>query len=1103
MKIKDIFFNITEKFNIPTKIENKKSNNIVNSPNSKMQGNNYGVEYIGGDKITQFNNVTLIVSKENESKNIKIIDLENDINRIKKIKDYSYSLIAIEEYKKLLLINYPNRISDEDYIKILLNICYIHINRNELNEVNEFIEKLEEISVEGNKDIIKIKGLIAFNTQNYKLALDIMNKVKWDIDEQFEWVLYQSLRCINKLNTYKEFLEKINLENGINLDYAQSIYHIIAITAKNENEYEDMILYSHKAFDNIDDIHSKLKLAYSLYDYAIKDSIVEDIVIQDRINYQYLIESKLACEKSLSLAKKFKNIKLYEETLLLYINILALLGKGKEALENLENIKFMGNNEEFIKFEDRLKFLYSKQENNIATLNEEEIYLKTIFDLLDCNKYSEVISKIESDCLNKYKNSIRIHCILLECYIETKEYKKFIRHIRNFDIDAQDSNLLIKIKARYHMQQEEYEEAEKYLNNSIDKYRDPDSYCLLLQLYDKQNEKEKFEYLAQRILKEDKFVLEVEYIRFYKYYFNFLFKYNFYDKALSILKNCCDKDKFGEINYMNININILSNLGRHFDSAQELEKLFKTNNDYKIIFNAANEYFRCNELERSMEILNNLEDKNVSFLEKIYVMKSNIYILKNDLEKSYEYAEKAKEMVKDFPKSEIHNFFVSRSLRCNKIDSGVIHINEFLESYPKVDDWVKSIKSIDVDSDGNEILSPEITEFLEIQSNEFNNLLNIIRQGQIGISLICKQKNYGINDLIKWKDIYNIKININAGYNEKMNTEIKNISDIIIIDAFILYILADIDELELLKNFKKVNICNSTIEYLNYLLLKKEDENIRKILLYIECEINIQIIYINNHIKNNFETIFRDSCDDFILDSILYAKESGYSYCYGEVYIKQICDTIGGKSFSLVSLISYLNKEDSFKVINKLMNKNYTFINFTYKDMYYIAKDSNFSNENRDIDKFFEIRKNCDIVSFINQYIIFIYSIYYLHRDSIGTYLEMYLKSMNSLYKKSHYYIFMNMESANRLYANRSLLDKFSYLSNNREYIRGITMQIGAIFGVKALYNLFENEKEVKYYLNLVNKILDTNLINYIFKKEYFEDKNNYHNDIKQMIMRL
>ena len=38
----------------------------------------------------------------------------------------------------------------------------------------------------------------------------------------------------------------------------------------------------------------------------------------------------------------------------------------------------------------------------------------------------------------------------------------------------------------------------------------------------------------------------------------FLFKYNFYDKALSILKNCCDKDKFGEINYMNININILS-----------------------------------------------------------------------------------------------------------------------------------------------------------------------------------------------------------------------------------------------------------------------------------------------------------------------------------------------------------------------------------------------------------------------------------------------------------------------------------------------------------------------------------------------------------------
>lgn len=1105
MGIKEFFANMTGRLNTSAQVKNEESNNVINSPNSNVQGNNFGIENNYGDKITQFNNITLVLNNENMPQDIKTVDLKDDINRIKKIPNYSYSLNAIEEYNKLIFVHYPKHISDEDYIKILLNICYIYINRNELDKVKEFIYKLDEICTDTNKDVIKVKGLIEFNSQEYKFSLDIMNKVKWSTDDKFEYVLYQSLRCINKLSTYQEFrnlvLAQEELIEELRGDNNQSTYHLISITARSVSEYEDMLLYSYKAFQNTDDMYSKLQLAHSLYDYSIKDSVNGDRVMHDKINYQYLIESKLLCEEVLKLAETAKDIKLYKDCLILYVNILSLLGQINEAIDSLKSIRFIENNEELINFEDRLKFLYGKDDKQTNELSEGDLYLKEIFELLNSKKQSDVISKIESNCWDKYKEDIKIHCILLECYIEKQEYSKFIKHIRKLESNAIESNLLIKVKARYHIEKEEYEKAESYLKESITKYRDPDTFCWLLNLYDKLGEIDKFEGVIQKILNEDKFVLEVEYVRVYTSYFKFLFKNNFYDKALEVLNNYCDKKRFGEQNYINASINIFSHLGRYFDSAQELENLYKINNDYETVFNAANEYFRCNELDKSLDILKYLEQNGVGFLEKVLAMISNIYVLKNELDIAYIYAEKAKDLVVDIPKSEIHNFFVGRSLRCNKVDNGVIHINEFRESYPKVDDWVKCFKSIEVDDEGHEELSAEIKEFLKVQSEEFYNLLELLRNGQVGISIVCKCRHYTINELISWKDIYGIKININSGNNDELSTEISNLSETIVIDAFILYILADINQLDLLKNYKEIRVCNSTIEYLNYLLLKAEDSNVRKILLYLENEINIQIAYTNHYSRNDVEPELRNVFDDFILDSVLYAKENGYSYCYGEIFIKQLCNAIGTNGVSLISLIRSLNQDKSYKIINKLMNENYTFINFTYRDMYYVSKDSNFSNT-ADLDNFFKISRDGDTTTFLIQYIIFISAIYYKNREKFDIYFKVYLKSMNSLYKKSYYYIFISNTIANDLYGNWKSAHKDLYLISKPEYMKAITMRLGAMYGIKAVFSLFESKEELDYYVDLSSDIVDEKIFKDTFTSKDITDIN-YKEAIKEMISEL
>lgn len=1102
MGIKEFFANLTGRLNTSTQVKNKESNNVINSPNTNIQGNNYGSETVYGDKTTQFKNYfTVVVNNDNGDQDLNIVDLKDDINMIKKAPNYSYSLKAIEEYNKLLLVHYPKHISNEDYIKILLNICYIYINRNELDKVKEYICKLDEMGADINKDIIKVKGLIEFNSQEYKLALDIMSKVGWRIEDKFEYVLYQSLTCLNNLSTYQEFKDKVLTKEELMGDNTESMYHLIAITARSVNEYEDMRLYSSKAFGNTEDMHSKLQYAHSLYDYAIKDSVDGDRVMHDKINYQYLIESKLLCEEVLKLAETAKDTKLYKDSLILYVNILSLLGQINEAIDSLKNVKLIENNEELINFEDRLKFLYGKDDKQTSELSEGDLYLKEIFELLNTKKYSEVISKIKSNCWDKYKEDIKVHCILLECYIEKQEYSKFINHIRKLESNTIESNLLIKVKARYHIEKEEYEKAESYLKESITKYRDPDTFCWLLNLYHKLGEIDKFEGLVQKILNEDKFVLEVEYVRVYTSYFKFLFKNNSYYKALEILNKYCDKKKFGEQNYINASINIFSHLGRYYDSAQEFERLYKINSDYETLFNASNEYFRCNELDKSLDILKSLEQKRVNFLDKVYVMISNIYVLKNELDVAYEYAEKAKELVVDIPKSEVHNFFVGRSLRCNKVDNGVIHINEFRESYPKVDDWVKCFKAIEIDDEGNEELSAEIKEFLKVQSEGFYNLLELLRNGQVGISIVCKYRHYTINELIRWKDIYGIKININGGNNDEMSAEISNLSETIVIDAFGLYILADIDQLEFLRSFKEIRICNSTIEYLNYLLLKEEDNNVRKIVLYLENEINIQIVYTNHYSRNDFEPEFRNVFDDFILDSVLYAKENGYSYCYGEIFIKQLCNAIGTNGVSLISLIRSLNQDKAYKIINKLMNQNYTFINFTYRDMYYIAKNSNFSNTN-DLDKFFKISRDGDTSTFLIQYIIFICAIYYTNRETFDIYFKVYLKSMNSLYKKSYYYIFINNTLANDLYGNWKSVYKELYLIGKPEYMKGITMRLEAMYGIKAVFSLFESKEELEYYADLSIHIVDKKILNDTFTSKDITDIN-YKERIKEMIREL
>lgn len=1091
MAIKDMIADLAKIFNKSGKVNNKNSHNITNSSDVVIQGNNYGDEYIGGDKVIQNNNcctVNNIYMSNKTDEDITKVSLKKELERIKKLPNNSHSLLALEEYKRLILLNPRGSISDDEYYKVLLNILYIHLNRSETEEVKLYLEQIEALGYKDKKELIIAKSIMNFNESNFTLAYKLMKEVVVGKDEPLEYMLKKSLECINNIISYDEYKKYVlNEEDDLIIlneecDSA-NLYIMIAYTAKAIKEYDDLIYFSNKAYQVSDEADYKLKLAYAYYHDGIKDSIDGNIVTQDRLNYKKIIEAKKLAYEVVEYSELHKEELLYESAISLYINILPILGEVGKTINSISKLGFNKKNAFFLEVENRLKYLYEDNINEKNTsISESDIFLKDILKLLKEKEYMSIISIIETKCWNKYIDEYKFHCILLECYLESNQLSKFVSHIKKLDDLKIESNLIIKIKAKYYLHINETFNAEELLLYSIDKYKDPESYLLLLKLYKKANLNDKFESFINNILKVDRFVLEVMYKEIYAIYFRFLCENNNYVKAKEILDSC-EESKYGTKNYLIEICNINSQLGNHIIAAEALEKIYKCTKKSKYLFDAANEYIRANKLIESKNILLKLEKESVDYIEKVYVLLSNIEVLNGDLETAYHYASMAKEKVIYMPKSEIHSFFTGRSLRCNRTDDSVSHMTSFMEAYPKFDTWFKPIKVIEKDENNNEVLSEEMKEFIEVNSKSFNETIDLLRNKKIGISNVCYKGRYYINDIFQWRNCYRINININSGDTEKLNNELQCTNDKLIFDVIGLYVLSDIDELDILKKFRCVYITMSTIEYINNMLLRNEDLNLRKILRFIDSSLNIKIVGINNKNYSCINEEISSLFDDYILDTLVYSKMNNITYCYGESII-DVCAKIDGYTgISIVALVSSLEDEIKARIIGKLKVSKYDFINFNYKDMYIVAKNNNFIID-KEIESFFEVDKNGDINTFIMQYIIFIVAIYYKKREYFDSYLKLFLKSINSLFKKSLYAVSISNSIIKNEFVQLDNVEKYKYMINNPDYIRGVTMQQGASYALRTIYHLFNDEKEFEYYFNIIRVNTCEDLIRESLKNE-------------------
>lgn len=1096
MGIKSLLSKLIDKRINNTNVKNEDSNNIENFGNFAAASINNGYKEVNGSEIniatTLVNNNTLniyIDAKEN-NEDKKITPLSKEIEEIKKMENYHFSTKAIDKYNELLIFNSDN-VTAQDKFEIIINVLSIYINLHDKEHIEEYIKNLDRLTFKDEKRVAKVISIYYFNIREFQKVEEILGKHQLIPSESPQYIVDLAVRCINNKITYDEFKEmfladdelKEEVKNG---DIA-NLYNIIGYTAREKYEYDDLIKFSEKALELENSSNNKANLAMAYYTYSIKDSVENNKITNNRVHYEELVKAKRIIEDVIKLAEQERDINLFEYVMNLYVQILSLLGEITTALDTLQKLSFQHKDGTLKETRSILEYIFKGEDieniENIKKLNESDILLKEINELIKSEKIKNIIDKLEMVIWSKYKTDLRFHCILLDSYLKEDEIGKFISHLKKVESLGIESNSLLKVKFDYYLKIDDFDNAEQCLIESIDKYKDPNAYYDLLSLYFKYDEDTRFKQLIEQIFNKDNFVLEIFYKEIYNIYFDWLFKKGLFLKAKKVIDKC-DKNKYDIINYTNKSGIIHTEIGDYSLAIDIYKEGYNKTKASNYLYGLACSYMQCNELDRAKESLTKLLNTNFEKMEVVYTMLSNIEVLNNNLSGAFKYCEQAKKLVEDFPKSDIHSFYVMRSMRCDEVDSGVIHMNNFVENYPKIDNWVKTVHAIERDSNGNENLTEECKDFFEKLSDSFNNKLNQLKSGPLGLINMTKD-GQTYDEVFIWKDIYNVKVNINSGNTEELQKEYSINFNKIVIDVVGLYILSDIGELDLLKNVKNVYITYSTLEYLNIMLLHRENIKVREILNFIKQNLNIKIVPINYKLYSEFEEVDK-FLDKYILDSWCYAKQNNIAYYYGEFILKMLTHCYKINSIGIMSLLKKEKLENKAQIISKLRRKNYNFINFNYEDMYYCAKKNNFA-DCEEIECFFNIDEGGDSVTFIRHYLIFLYIIYTKHNEHFEDMYKLFIKSMSRLYNKTIYSVVISrtLYTRNGLYDNLIHFANVSKVSIGRKIVQdtGIIsekniniLKTNARIAIQYSYDFFKDKDEFKYYLNIIFQIVNMEL---------------------------
>lgn len=1076
---------------------NKEYKNLMNPQNVTHSNIVYKDNHIGDVYHINVYNTPEHSSTMNDG------EIASKVKPIESLLEKHHYSMAIEKYKDLLEEYASKSLSNNDLFYIQNGILNCYINLDDKENTEKYIEKIKLL---GRVDEIhKFHYLCAvfyINQRNLQKAYEEINKAIGYKPDYFKAICLKPIieRDSNIVDVGTAIRQLINddgcpiIGNGDNKDNAH-IFNTLGDIYFVSRDYQEAIKYYSKANELLPSPYELMHIGISLFYDASKNAKIGEVIDPKDVDYKKLREANsILGELYLYKDEEVRKV-IRKHISSFYIKSLYLLRETAKINTIFPEIKeyCIDEKEELYRF----KAISEMLDGGVTTgtlegLSQQDKAWILLLKMMEDKKFDKVVNVVESLIWTEYKGEEKYHYILLEAYLKLNtddSFEKFERHIKQLKDLGMESGYTKFLKGLYYESKGDMQRAESIVKEVARDTFDFHLYYELICFY----ERNKFEYelgeLFDDLLREKQNTIEAVKNIFYRKYFLYLFRNNLVEKAVEVHSNL-EIGYLDSITYSYITGELMSLVGDFKKSAKEFEQCYELTNNLEYLFKSLIQYIYCNNIDKADELIRLLIRNDYHKNAIIYAIYSNLEILKNNTEKAYEYAKTALEIDKDNAKSDMHQFYVVRSIRCNK-EEGKAYIPVYVSNFPNHNKWVKSVKLTETDEFGNEVYSKEIKEFFTASNQYANAVLANYSNRQFGISILAKEYRCSILQTLEMRNVENIKIHIHQGVVQEVNSETTLLNSKVVIDAFSLYIMAEIDCLHFLEKLDTIYITYSTIETLQNFLLSKEDENTRVILKFINQALNIEIVYPDYKIQSQLKDKFQELLFDDQLDSSVYSYSNNIPYLYSDYFVKGLMDGYNDNFIGIVAFFrallreSIISKEDLSIILLNLKKNKYDFINFDSMDVFNIAQKSNFIVD-ENIKLFFCIDRYSDIASFANVYIGFFSMIYNnIDRGKFDAYADLFISVFDSYIKKTQYYFniledkYSQFEKQLRRLREKNALSSvlvFKQLgiemfaeefeiANSFEFGRIYTILSGCEGALRLFLYMFKNEeKEFEYY---------------------------------------
>ncbi|QUH31140.1 tetratricopeptide repeat protein [Vallitalea guaymasensis] len=900
---------------------------------------------------------------------------------IKALMDDGLTAEALDAYLRLQtnLIGEALSVDDKFY---LLNGIYnckvnLHVEEVELETLKVKLELLSDAT--DYHKFIYLTAIRKFNSQDIEATIRLCNEAN-TIKEDYvkSKVLRIIAQGINEEIKYEDGLTQLEAFREVYTDDTRELSNVVC--AKGDlsyslGHYDDAIVFYTEANAIHPMTHFQLGIAMSYFYKATSKSTDKGYITFDKLDFDALYEAVKVFEEILEIMKTKKDVSTLTRMMPYYLNALEMIDEPQKVIELSMNTEYIDGleSQELAKLKANAEVKLGKKPTDISSeLNPTEQLKVEVTWLMHHGKYGKVVEKLHGVIDSIFKGDEQMLAFYLIA-LGKSDNALFSSEFEKYSEGREDEVKFRLIWIQHLEHIGGIEEAERKLSALLEE--NPNNIVIgdAYRFFKRHGFVDKAFEITTAVMENKFSVLRTDLSEFIKTHFFTILESKDY-RELDRFFNQIDFSILSDKDRLQIEIEYLVTKGEVFLIADKCIEYSEITGDYKTAMKGASFYLKGGNLDKGIEILLDLISEKKVCTADVHIQLAQAYVLKGKYDDAFEMALKAKEIDQDHYKSESHRFFVSLSLRVNRVDESAKYMGEYHQEFPK-NNWIKSVRIIKTDDEGNEVLDRSELDALLGNGEAYNAFRERFFSYEIGLSTYMKiLKDNKLNFIFNELRHRGKKIKIATGQVAQVNESATIIDNTIIVDSISLFVMIESGIIGLLEKFENVYVLFSTIEAIQDSLLMNECKILRKALDFIHNASNVKVVPIHSSILEDEEAFLTETSH-----CLCYSYENSIPYLAMDFNLKNFKSE---KSEFVVDIIAVSrglclkdleNRAEYSKYNNCLLKGNYMFISFNAFEMYdSIINLESFDDLEEELSYYFCMSRFCDYSSYIKVYNMFL-----------------------------------------------------------------------------------------------------------------------------------